>query len=298
MGLLHVRRSTALILAGAFAASTAIGVAIPSGAFAAAGSTTYGSSTWDYYAAPTTSSSSFDVTSNGAVGSTDPGLPPTPPGGGTTTPPSSGGAGSTTPPPPPGSVPPPPAPPLPNGASSTTVAVGPFGASITMTKTASLLPGASVSVGQVVTYAVTVKNTGSTPAYLFEPVTDTELDGTPVPLSCLKFCTTTLAPGAWTVYTGTERVSYGDIVRGYLGDTAQAAPYIPLTATTLLPVLAHTTLVLRIQAATGGTSGSGTSGGTGGGAGGGTGGTTTSGGTGGGAGGGIGGRVPPPTPKI
>lgn len=286
MRLLHVhRRSAAVAIAGTLAAATAFAVVIPAGARADTAPATYGS---DYYTAPDLSSGTYTVDSTG--GTTDPGLPPTPPGGGTTPPPD--GTGTTPPPPVSG-------PPLPNGASSTYVAVGMYGASVSLTKTSSLTNGAAVTPGQVVTYSFKLVNNGPATVQMFGSITDSTLDGMPVPVSCLKNCSVNLAPGGSTVYQATQAVTSIDLLRGFLGDTAQVVVNAPFTAGLMQPLIAHTTLVVRVTAATSGsgTAGTGTSGGTGGGAGGGTGGTTTSGGTGGGAGGGVGGRVPPTPPK-
>lgn len=139
------------------------------------------------------------------------------------------------------------APPQLGGASSTGIGAGIGGASTLLTESSTLASGAAVSANQPVVRAFTVRNTGSLPVYP-GTVTDTSLDGTPLAVSCQAGCTSTLAPGASTTYVATGTVTQADLIRGYVGDTAQAAVTANWSGG-VQNVVANTTLVVRIHAA-------------------------------------------------
>jgi hypothetical protein len=133
------------------------------------------------------------------------------------------------------------------GASSTGIGAGIGGASISLTKSSTLASGEAVSANEPVGYAFTVTNTGTAAVYP-GTVSDTGLDGTPLAVSCPIGCTGTLAPGASATYVATGTVTAADLIRGYLGDTAQAV-VTGWFGGLVQNIVANTTLVVTIHAA-------------------------------------------------
>ncbi len=133
------------------------------------------------------------------------------------------------------------------GASSTGIGAGIGGASISLTESSTLASGATVSANEPVGYAFTVTNTGVA-AVNAGTVTDTRFDGTSLAVSCQIGCTGTLAPGASATYVATGTVTAADLIRGYLGDTAQAVVTSSF-AGLVQNIVANTTLVVTIHAA-------------------------------------------------